>query len=75
MGRAAEIHRDAVDEGDTVVVVDDVLATGGTARATAALLERLGAKVGALVFVVELDALAGRSQLGSWDVRSLVRFA
>lgn len=69
-----EVHQDAVDQGDTVVVVDDVLATGGTARATAVLLERLGAKVGALLFVVELDALAGRSRLGGWDVRSLVRF-
>ena len=69
-----EIHRDAVDEGETVVVVDDVLATGGTARATATLLERLGAKVGSLLFVVELDALAGRSRLAGWDVRSLVRF-
>ena len=69
-----EVHRDAVEQGDTVVVVDDVLATGGTARATAVLLERLGAKIGSLVFVVELDTLGGRSRLGGWDVRSLVRF-
>jgi adenine phosphoribosyltransferase len=69
-----EIHRDAVSQGDTVVVVDDVLATGGTARATATLLERLGAKVGALLFVLELGPLGGRPKLSGWDVQSLVVF-
>jgi len=69
-----EVHRDAVDPGDTVVVVDDVLATGGTARAGAVLLERLGAKVAAVLFAVELAALGGRSRLDGWDVQSLVVF-
>lgn len=67
-----EVHRDAVSDGDTLVVVDDVLATGGTARAGALLLERLGAKVGAFVFAVELGPLGGRSLLQDWEVASLV---
>ena len=69
-----EVHRDAVEEGDVVVVVDDVLATGGTARATSSLLERLGAKVARLLFTVELGALGGRSRLEGRDVQSLVVF-
>ena len=69
-----EIHRDAVEQGQTVVVVDDVLATGGTARATAVLLERLGAKVAGLLFVLELGPLGGRSALSGWDVQSLVAY-
>ena len=69
-----EIHRDSVEEGETVVLVDDVLATGGTARAGAVLLERLGAKVATMLFTLELGPLQGRSRLREWDVRSLVRF-
>ena len=70
-----EIHRDAVEPGETVVVVDDVLATGGTAAATVRLLERLDAVVAALGFVVELAALNGRGALPGRRVESLVRYA
>jgi adenine phosphoribosyltransferase len=67
-----EVHRDAIDPGEVVVVVDDVLATGGTARTTALLLERLGAKVAAAAFVLELGLLAGRRTLDGRTVESLV---
>jgi adenine phosphoribosyltransferase len=57
-----------------VLVVDDVLATGGTAAATARLLESVGATVVGLGFVIELDFLAGRQQLGSRDIASLITY-
>jgi adenine phosphoribosyltransferase len=67
-----EVHSDAVTPGETVVVVDDVLATGGTARATAALLERLGASVAAFAFVLELEFLHGRKALEDRRVETLL---
>lgn len=67
-----EVHRDAVSSGDTVVLVDDVLATGGTARAGAVLLERLGAKVAALVVAVELGFLGGRDRLEGRGLHALL---
>jgi adenine phosphoribosyltransferase len=70
-----EIHRDAVMEGQRVLIVDDVLATGGTAAATAALAERLGAMVVGLAFVLELELLLGRSKLSGHRVTSLVSYA
>ncbi|HZT64875.1 MAG TPA: adenine phosphoribosyltransferase [Acidimicrobiales bacterium] len=69
-----EIHRDAVSPGETVVVVDDVLATGGTAAAAASLLERLGAEVAALAFVLELEALGGRQRLAGRPVHAMVTY-
>lgn len=66
-----ELHEDAV-AGDAVLVVDDVLATGGTAAATCALLERAGGVVAGLAFVVELGFLDGRARLVDRDVLSLV---
>jgi adenine phosphoribosyltransferase len=69
-----EIHRDALDEGDRVLVVDDVLATGGTAAATVRLVERLGGHVVGLGFVIELAFLAGRERLAGRDVLSLVTY-
>ncbi|MCU0269197.1 MAG: adenine phosphoribosyltransferase [Acidimicrobiales bacterium] len=69
-----EIHRDGVHPGQRVLVVDDVLATGGTASATARLAERLGAEVVGLAFVIELGFLGGREQLEGYDVLSLVTY-
>ncbi len=69
-----EMHSDAVAAGDSVVVVDDVIATGGTALATVRLIERLGASVAGLAFAVELTFLAGREKLGGYDIVSLVSY-
>lgn len=69
-----EIHVDAVGPGDRVLVVDDVLATGGTAAAAVGLVETLGASVVGLGFLLELAALEGRARLGERPVESLVRY-
>ena len=69
-----ELHSDAVDIGEQVLVVDDVLATGGTAAATVRLVERLGAKVAGLGFVIELGFLNGRAQLAGRDMVSLLHY-
>jgi len=69
-----EIHRDAIAPGERVAIVDDVLATGGTALATAHLVESLGGKIQGLAFLIELGFLGGRERLGGYDVLSLVRY-
>lgn len=69
-----EIHSDAVAIDERVLVVDDVLATGGTAAATVRLLERLGAQVAGLGFVIELGFLNGRRQLPERDILSLLHY-
>lgn len=69
-----EIHADALTRGERVLVVDDLLATGGTAAATGRLLGRLGARVEAYAFLVELTALQGRAQLGDAEVVSFVAY-
>ena len=69
-----EIHRDAITRGQRVIIVDDLLATGGTAQATVSLAESLGAKVVGCGFVVELDFLKGREKLGKYDVFSLLHY-
>lgn len=69
-----EIHRDALEPGDNVLIVDDVLATGGTAAAAAQLVEKVGAKVVGMSFVIELDFLKGREKLPDYDVQSLVHY-
>jgi adenine phosphoribosyltransferase len=72
-GRAAvEVHEDAVRPGQRVLVVDDVLATGGTARAACALVERLGGEVVGLRFLVELTGLGGAQALAGRDAAALV---
>jgi adenine phosphoribosyltransferase len=69
-----EIHRDAVSPGERVLIVDDVLATGGTAAATGRLVEKLGAEVVGFGFLIELAFLGGRNQLTGRDVVSLVTY-
>jgi len=69
-----EMHADAMAPGARAVVVDDLLATGGTARAACRLVERGGASVAAVLFVIELPALNGRAKLAAYDVRSLIPF-
>jgi len=71
---ALEIHADAIQPGQRVLVVDDVLATGGTAAAAARLVEVCGAKVAGLGFVIELDFLHGRGKLNGYDVYSIVNY-
>ncbi len=69
-----EIHEDAIKPGQWVLVVDDLLATGGSARATINLVERLGGKVVGVAFMIELDFLHGRDKLEGYDVLSLIHF-
>ena len=69
-----EMHADAVATGERVLVVDDLLATGGTARATAELVESAGGEVVGLGFVVELEALGGRTRLAGRVVKSLIKY-
>jgi adenine phosphoribosyltransferase len=69
-----EIHKDAIEKGQRVIIVDDLLATGGTAEATAKLATSLGAQISGLGFVVELDFLSGRKKLQGYDVLSLLHY-
>jgi adenine phosphoribosyltransferase len=69
-----QVHRDAVPAEARVVVVDDVLATGGTARAKCQLVEGLGGVVAGVLFVIELDFLHGREKLAGYDVHSLIHY-
>jgi adenine phosphoribosyltransferase len=69
---AVEIHIDAVSVGERVLIVDDLLATGGTAKAGADLIEKIGARIIALEFVIELSLLNGRDKLDGYTVNSLI---
>jgi adenine phosphoribosyltransferase len=69
-----EAHVDAFSPNDRVLVIDDLLATGGTAMASCELIEKLGAKVEACAFVVELDFLEGRERLGNYEVYSVLHY-
>jgi adenine phosphoribosyltransferase len=69
-----EVHQDAVAAGERVLVVDDVLATGGTARATAQLVERIGGKVVGIACLIELGFLSGRDKLEGYDVFTLLTY-
>ena len=67
-----EMHVDAVKPGQKVVIVDDLIATGGSAEAAAKLVEQLGGEVVKMIFVMELAGLEGRNKLGKYDVESLI---
>ncbi|MEM0087115.1 MAG: adenine phosphoribosyltransferase [Candidatus Micrarchaeaceae archaeon] len=67
-----EMHSDAIEKGSKVLIVDDLLATGGTSNAAARLVESIGGKVSGFAFVIELKDLSGREKLSKYDVRSLI---
>jgi len=69
-----EIHRDAVRPGERVLIVDDVLATGGTAKAAASLVERIGGEVCGIACLIELGFLQGRAKLDGYDVFTLISY-
>jgi adenine phosphoribosyltransferase len=69
-----EIHEDAIKAGDRVLLIDDLLATGGTMKAVAGLIKELGGEVVECAFVIELDFLKGRDKLAGWPVFSLLHF-
>lgn len=71
---ALEIHQDALGPRDRVLLIDDLLATGGTARASCELIERLGAEIAGCCFVVELDDLDGRRHLSRYPVHTLLHY-
>jgi len=71
---AVEIHEDAITKGQQVLVVDDVLATGGTMQATCQLLERVGANIVGLTFLIELAFLKGRRLLEPYRVESIIQY-
>jgi len=68
-----EMHRDAIQPGQKVLVVDDLLATGGTAQATCQLVEQLGGEVAGIAFLIELTFLPGREKLAGYDVLALIQ--
>jgi len=69
-----EIHVDAIEKGQKVLVIDDLLATGGTAQATCKLVKKLGGQVAGVAFIIELNFLNGREKLKDYQVFSLVRY-
>ncbi|MCM8760788.1 MAG: adenine phosphoribosyltransferase [Candidatus Omnitrophica bacterium] len=68
-----EIHQDAISKGDNVLIVDDLLATGGTSRAVIDLIEKIGGKVVGLAFLIELLPLKGREKLKDYNIVSLIK--
>jgi adenine phosphoribosyltransferase len=71
---ALELQADAFEHGSRVIIHDDVLATGGTSKAMAELVEQLGGQVVGIQFIIELDFLKGREQIGNYDVFSLIHY-
>ena len=69
-----EIHKDAIEPGERVLIADDLIATGGTAQATANLVESLGGEVAGFGFVIELTFLKGRDKLSNYEVQSLIQY-
>lgn len=71
---AIEIHADAINPGDEVLIHDDLLATGGTAAAACRLVERAGGRVAGLAFLIELSFLSGRKRLDKYDLFSIIQY-
>lgn len=71
---ALEIHRDAIKPGQKIIIVDDLLATGGTISAAASLVEELGCEIAGFLFLIELEYLKGREKLADYDVCALVKY-
>lgn len=69
-----EIHRDAIQQGHRILMIDDLLATGGTMRAACELIEKIGGKIAGIKFLIELNELGGREKLVGYDVKSLIRY-
>jgi adenine phosphoribosyltransferase len=69
-----EIHKDAIKPGQRIIVADDLLATGGTAKAIVELVKEMGAEVAAMIFFIELKGLDGRKLLKGYDVRSILKY-
>lgn len=69
-----EVHEDAIKKGDRVVVIDDLIATGGTSRAIVELLEEMGATVEKMVYLIELEGLGGRKVIGDYDIESIIKY-
>lgn len=69
-----EVHRDAISSGNAVLIIDDLLATGGTAAAVAGLVESLGGRVAGMGFLIELDFLKGREKIKQYDIHSVLKY-
>jgi len=69
-----EMHKDAIAKRERVIILDDLIATGGSAQATASLIEQLGGKVDAIVFLIELEFLNGRKKLEGYDIFSVIKY-
>ena len=68
------MHKDAIKPGDRVVIIDDLIATGGTIEAIAKMVERLGGTVVRIAFLMELEGLQGRKKLAKYDVASVIKY-
>ncbi len=71
---ALEMHTDALERGDRVLIHDDLLATGGTAQATSRMVEKLGGVISGISFLIELSFLKGRERLGNYDIYSVLHY-
>lgn len=69
-----EMHKDAIKPGDKIVIIDDLIATGGTIEAIAKMVERLGGTVVRIAFLMELEGLQGRKKLAKYDVKSVIKY-
>ncbi len=71
---ALEMHRDALEQGQRVLIIDDLLATGGTAAAVAGLVEKLGGRVAGLGFLIELEGLKGKEKIGQYEIHTVLKY-